>query len=343
MAHKSNKGIIITQTPFRISFLGGGTDFPEYFNQYGGAVLGTAINQHLYVSLNSLEQLLNKRIRLTYAQLEQVEQPHDLKHPIAKQILKNNNHITNNGFIDIHTYADLPAASGVGSSSSFTVGLLNALHSLEAKPVCPEKLAKQAITIEREELQAAGGWQDQIFAAYGGLNLIKFSDRNFSLTPIELSTERIKALETSMLIFFTGLTRNSAEIQKTAMNFKQKQKCETLHKMRELANEAYKLLLANKPTDEMVAEFGRLIHESWLLKYSLAKNISDEKINLMYKTAREAGAFGGKICGAGGGGFLLLIVPHDKKANVIKKLSNYKKLEIKIQHHGSKVIFSEFM
>lgn len=337
-------GIVITQTPFRISFFGGGTDFPDFFNQKESSVIGTAIDKYLYVTLNSLERFFEQRIRLSYSKLEFADHPDELEHSIVRCILNSHSCLDDKDFFDIHTYADLPASSGVGSSSSFTVGMLNALYLLNGVYRTPELLAKEAIHVERNLLKDAGGWQDQIFAAYGGFNRIYFSNNTFRVEPICLSAEKKSALEHSCMMFFTGNTRSSASIQTSAIQMtenNQHEKMAFLNKIHSLTDDAFDILIHTKKTQEFIHEFGRLLDIAWKAKQNLSSNISNVHIDHMYEAAIKAGAFGGKLCGAGGGGFLLLIVPEDKRVAVSNALTHFKQLDIKFEPHGARAIYSK--
>lgn len=344
MEKQQHQGIVITQTPFRVSFFGGGTDFPGYFNQEGGSVIGTAIDKYVYVTLNSLDRFLERRIRLSYSSLEIVDRPEDLEHGIVRCVLTNHALLGENDFLDINTFADLPAATGVGSSSSFTVGMLNAFYLLNGIYKTPEAIAKEAIYTEREQLKDAGGWQDQIFAAFGGFNRITFSKNNFRVEPICISAAKKQALENACMMFFTGDTRSSAKVQETVMQTvadKEREKFAFLKQIQLLTDEAFSVLNIAKSPEELVHEFGKLLHLTWVAKCNLSSSISNSKIDSMYDIAIKAGAIGGKLCGAGGGGFLLLIVPENKQASVAEALSKYKQLNIKFEDHGSRVIYSK--
>jgi D-glycero-alpha-D-manno-heptose-7-phosphate kinase len=341
MSHTKSQGIIITQTPFRISFFGGGADFPDYFNQHGATIIGTAIDKYIYVTLNSLERFFEKRIRLSYSKLENVDDPRDLEHTIVKYILSEHPLLDDNCFADIHTYADLPASSGMGSSSSFTVGMLNALYLLNGVYKTADHIAKEAILIEREKLQETGGWQDQVFAAFGGFNRIQFSDSNFTVEPICLPIDKKNALERSCMMFFTGITRSSAQIQQSTQKENAANKTNYLHEIQRHAQEAHQVLMNATSAKELVEEFGRLLDAAWQAKRNLSSHISNDHIDGMYDAAMKAGALGGKLCGAGGGGFLLLIVPEEKQHAVKQALNEYKLLNITFQDQGSRVIYSK--
>lgn len=340
MHNAHQQGIVITQTPFRFSFFGGGTDFPDYFNQHGGTIIGTAIDKYIYTTLNSLDRFYDKRIRLSYSKLENVDSHRDLDHEIVKCILENHPFWDNQTFLDIHTFADLPASSGVGSSSSFTVGMLNALYLLNGAYKTPDAIAKESIHIERVLLKDAGGWQDQIFAAFGGFNRIRFMNNSFTVEPICISLEKKKALEQSCMVFFTGDTRSSARIQEQVM-VKQDDQFNYLKEIQHTADQAFEVLNNAKSSTELVHEFGKLLNTAWLAKKALSSQISNEKIDSIYHLAINAGALGGKLCGAGGGGFLLFIVPEDKREAVSYALQDYKRLHIAFEDNGSRVVYSK--
>ena len=337
----SRQGIIITQTPSRISFFGGGTDFPDYFNQFGGTVIGAAIDKYVYVTINSLERFFEKRIRLSYSKHEFVDRPEELEHPVVRCILQTHTHFDDRDFLDIHTFADLPAASGIGSSSSFSVGMLNALYLLRGIYKTPESIAKEAIWIEREKLKEAGGWQDQILAAYGGLTRVHFSNHGFRVEPVCIPIDKKQALQDSLIMVFIGGVRSSAQIQETAMDLKDRMKIGYLQQIQAYAQEAFEMLTSDLASDELIKEFGALLNRAWLAKRQLSKNISSQTIDQLYERALQVGALGGKLCGAGGGGFLLLVVPQEKRLAVQQAFEGYKCLDLKFEDHGSKVIYSK--
>jgi len=338
--NKKSSGIIITKTPFRISFLGGGTDIPDYFNRRNGAVLGAAINKYTYTTINSLERLMEKRFRISYSKLEMVDDINDIQDRYFREILLSNIDLYENGFFDIHTFSDLPSGSGIGSSSSFVVGLLNGVHSLNGVYQNPEKLAREAINVERVKLNDIGGWQDQIFAAFGGFNFIDFHQNNFEVNKIIISQEKLTALENSVMLFFTNTSRLSSDIQEnvyTEENLSDKENYFDL--IYKLAIEGKNILYNANDNNKMVKDFGQIINESWKAKRRLSEKISNPFIDKIYETAMNAGAWGGKISGAGGGGFILFIVPEDKQNNVKNSLKHLKQVNIKFEPYGSRIIF----
>lgn len=340
MKKTRHQGIVITQTPFRISFFGGGTDFADYFNQHGGTVIGAAIDKHIYVTINSLERFFEKRIRLSYSKHEIVDNTDELQHDIVRCILESHPHFEENDFLDIHTFADLPASSGVGSSSSFCVGMLNALYLLRGIYKTPGAIAKEAIQIERLKLREAGGWQDQIFAAHGGFSRIHFANNDYRVEPICLSAQNKQALESACMMFFIGGTRKSAEVQAAVIKDNPAEKARHLDSIRQYAEKAFTILTSSLTAQDLLSEFGGLLHLSWLAKRNLSSHISNNHIDSLYEKGMQAGALGGKLCGAGGGGFLLFIVPPEKRAAMLEAFSGFKHLDIKFEDHGSRAIYS---
>lgn len=298
--------MIITKTPFRMSFFGGGTDIRSYFEKHGGAVLSTTFDKYCYVNVRHLPPFFKYTTELSYSKIERVKCTDKIKHPAVRNAMQ---------LLDMHelriTYeADLPARTGLGTSSSFAVGLLNAFYALKGKTVDKHTLAKQAIYLERELCKEAGGWQDQIAAAYGGFNRINFAGDDFEVIPLAIAEERKKQLNDRLMLFFTGFTRNSSEIQ--TANSSQITQNKYLEKMMPLVDEAEKLLLdENADLDG----FGELLHATWELKRKSGPQVTTDVIDGLYERGRQAGALGGKLLGAGGGGFLLFYVrPEDRPA-----------------------------
>lgn len=336
-------GTIITQTPFRISFFGGGTDFPAYFNRHQGSILGTTINKYTYVTVNSLERLLEKKIRMSYSKLELVDRPEELDHKIVRAALMHHRDLLNGGFLDIHSFADLPSGSGVGSSSSFTVGFLNALFLLNKIYRSPAEIAREAVFIEREIIQEAGGWQDQIQAAYGGFNRIDFHSNDFFVTPVCLPVEKLRALESSCMFFFTGIVRSSAAVHEEDSNLRkvdELDKASFLHSIQKCVPQAMEILSASRDTREMVAEFGQLLNYAWQLKRKASPSASNATLDEIYKAAIDAGAYGGKLVGAGAGGFMVFIVAHDRQDQIAAALSTLKRIHVSFEKNGSRAIFA---
>ena len=325
--------MIITRTPLRISFLGGGTDYPNYFNKYGdGAVIGTAIDKYIGFSVsNFYGELYDKSIKISYSKIEYVNSIEDIQHIPFREILRKFG-LTNN--IEINCFAEVPSLTGLGSSGSFVTGLINSLYAYTKKRISPFDLAKEAIHFEREVLKEPVGYQDQTFAAFGGFNLIKFSkDGNISVTPIPISQNNMNEFENHLLLFFTGIKRRASDII-TSQIKKVDHNSEKLKSIRQLVDKGYEIL--SKSTD--FEKFGKLLNESWYIKKELDDSISNDKINKIYEAGMCAGAIGGKLLGAGGGGFMLFFVSPNKKQSVRDELRHLIEIPIKISNDGSKIL-----
>jgi D-glycero-alpha-D-manno-heptose-7-phosphate kinase len=331
---------IITATPFRVSLFGGGTDFPAYFNRRGGLVLATAMRKYSYVALNSLERLMERRFRISYSQLEMVDAVENIRHDIVRAVLGEYASLVGDGFVDIHSYADLPAGTGIGSSSAFAVGMLNALHALNGVYVPPKDLARRAIRIEREVLAEVGGWQDQISSAFGGFNVVRFHDDDFEVFPLVLSMQQREAIEESCWLYFTATRRSSASVQRvsfSATNIVDKEK--VLDRTRELAEEAVRVLRSETDPHGLMRRWGELLDLSWQLKRSLSDAVSLPEIDALYERARAAGAYGGKIIGAGGGGFLLMMGPPERRAAIDAAVGQLRSFPLKLESSGSHIVY----
>lgn len=322
--------MIITQTPFRMSFFGGGTDLPEFFTEHGGAVLSTTFDKYCYINVRHLPRFFDYSTELSYAVTERVNKIQDIRHPAIRNAME---------MLDMHeirlTYeADLPARSGLGTSSSFAVGMLNAFYALKGKYADKKKLADEAIYLERKLCKEAGGWQDQIAASFGGMNRINFNAEGYKLLPVIISPERKRLLQNNLMMFFTGFTRLSSEIQRTnkaALT----DKVSRLMEMYMLVDEAEGILVdGNKCMDD----FGRLLDYTWRLKRQTGVRVSTENIDLLYEKGIRAGALGGKLLGAGGGGFLLFYVPPDYQNAVKKAMSNLLYVPFTFEDGGTRVI-----
>jgi D-glycero-alpha-D-manno-heptose-7-phosphate kinase len=324
--------MIITKTPFRISFFGGGTDYPVWFEKNGGAVLSTTINKYCYITLRHLPQFFEYKHKIVYSKVECVKSVSEIEHPVVKALLK---HFKVSRGVEIHHDADLPARSGLGSSSSFTVGLLNSLYALSGKIVSKAQLARDAIAIERNVLKEHVGSQDQIAVAHGGFNKIVFQhDHNFRIEPITLQEERIRLLESHLMLVFSGFTRIASEVAADQIRNTPAKENE-LKKLQNMVCQAIEILNG----DGDIVEFGQLLHDCWGLKRKLSKKITNQKIDRIYETAMENGAIGGKLLGAGGGGFMLFFVRPDYRENLRKKLSEFVEVEFKFEKDGSQVIY----
>ncbi len=323
--------MIITKTPFRMSFFGGGTDMESFFRENGGAVLSTTIDKYCYVTVRHLPRFFDWSTHLTYSTQEFVLNVDEIKHPAIKNAMK---------MLDMHEIrllyeADLPARSGLGTSSSFAVGMLNAFYALKGKYADKKKLADEAIYLERVLCKEAGGWQDQIAAAFGGMNRIEFNkDGTYEVKPIIIHPERKRQLNDNLLMFFTGFTRFSSDMQKeNQAGYDQKVK--QLKQMYDLVDEA-EAVLEDKYSD--LDDFGRLLDESWRLKRQTGGSITTESIDALYDKGMAAGALGGKLLGAGGGGFLLFYVQPNKREAVMEEMKKLLYVPFRFENGGTQVI-----
>lgn len=324
--------MIITRTPFRLSFFGGGTDYPSWYRAHGGAVLATAIDKYCYITCRTLPPFFEHRIRVVYSRIEDCRTIDQIQHPAAREVLR---FLGVTRGVEIHHDGDLPARSGMGSSSAFTVGLLSALHGLEGRMISTEKLAEQGIHVEQDILQETVGSQDQVCAAYGGFNHVLFSTSgDISVRPVILPPDRLAELHGSLMLFYTGIKRTAASVADTYVpNLDAKKR--QLRLIREMVDEALDILCGSGD----LADFGRLLNESWQAKRSLSTTVSSSAIDAMYEAAMAGGALGGKITGAGGGGFLLLFVPPDRRHAVRDKLHDLLHVPFRFEPTGSRVIF----
>lgn len=326
--------MIITQAPLRVSFFGGGSDFPEYFQQHGGAVLATAIDRYAYVTIQPFaDAFFDHRLRVSYSENEAVMTADDVRHPAIRASLR---YLGFDTGIELHHMADLPARTGLGSSSSFVVALLQALHAYKGSYRAPETLAGEAIEIERVILQEAGGHQDQIIAAVGGTCLIRFcTDGRFTVSPIPLSARQVADWGACFLLAYTGIRRNSYTVQQEH-KARLERNCDALREMAQMAVEAASLL----STNASLRQFGELLHEGWALKRSLC-DVSLTEIDDAYEAGRRAGAWGGKLLGAGRGGFLLFMAEPDRHQAIQDALPGMRTLRFGLNAPGSRVVFAQ--
>ncbi len=323
--------MIITKTPFRMSFFGGGTDMPAFFNEYSGAVISSTFDKFCYVNVRHMPPFHPYISELVHNRFERVNDIDEIEHPLIRECMR---------LHDIHeirlTYeGDLPARSGLGTSSTFAVGMLNAFCALKGKMISKRDLAKEAIHVERDILKENGGWQDQIAAAYGGLNRIDFNNNNFSVRPIIISQMRKKELDDNLLLFYTGVQRFSSEIQADTFNTKI-DKTKQLLDMLALVDEAEKILTDK---DASLNEFGKLLDATWKLKRGTGSKISNGSIDELYKIAIKAGALGGKLLGAGGGGFLLFYCEKDQQKDLKKALDQLMLVPFNFENDGAQVLY----
>ena len=324
--------MIISRTPFRVSFFGGGTDYPAWFQEHGGAVLATTIDKYCYISVRVLPPFFSHRFRLVYSIVENVTEISEIQHPAARAVLQWNG---NQDGLEIHHDGDLPARSGLGTSSSFTVGLINAVKALEGRLVSKEELARDAIHIEQCVLREPVGSQDQISAAFGGFNRITFSpDGSFDLQPVILPRERQAELQSHLMLFFSGISRFSSEVAKTKIDNIARRSTE-LQAMYQTVDQAIAIL---RSPATPIEEFGALLHEAWSLKKRLSDQVSTQSIDDIYDTARRAGATGGKILGAGGGGFVLFFVAPERQSAVRDALKELIHVPFKLENAGSRIV-----
>lgn len=323
--------MIITKTPFRMSFFGGGTDMEDYFNKNDGAVLSTTFDKYCYVNVRHLPRFFDYSTELSYSKTERVTNIEEIQHPAIREAMK---------MLDMHeirlTYeADLPARSGLGTSSSFAVGMLNAFYALKGKYADKKKLADEAIYLERVLCNEVGGWQDQIAASFGGFNRINFSSDGYEVLPIIISPERKKLLNNNLMMFFTGFTRFSSEVQKANAVSSPSDKNVYLKQMYDLVDEA-EMVLVDKTRD--LDDFGRLLDRTWKLKRQTGTSVSTNSIDGLYARGIEAGALGGKLLGAGGGGFLVFYVQPEKQEAVITAMADLMYIPFEFENGGTRVI-----
>lgn len=327
--------MIITRTPLRVSFFGGGTDFPEFFQEEGGAVVSAAINRYSYQIVSEFpSSLFDYAIRISYSRGELVKSVEEIQHPVFRACLKQCGLVRD---VEIHVATDLPAFTGLGSSSSFTVGLLHALHAFKGDRVLPSHLAQEAVYIEREVLKECVGLQDQYAAAYGGFNLMEFPRKGEpKVSNVSISLRNLEALQKNLLLIFTKIKRKAVEIEKSKLPSMTQQK-ETLKRIRDMVLESVGLFESKGSLD--LAALGKLLEEGWQLKKSLSPLVSNAEIDEYYERAKKAGATAGKILGAGGGGFLMLLAPPESHPKIIQSFAGHHSLQVELGAHGSEVIF----
>lgn len=327
--------MIISRTPFRVSLFGGGTDLPKWYRRHGGSVIGGAIDKYCYISLRTLPPFFAHKHRIVYSNIEQVREIAEIKHPSVRACL---GEMGIEAGLEIHHDGDLPARSGLGSSSSFTVGLLNALNAYRGRMASKQELAEEAIRIEQDVIGENVGSQDQMWAAFGGLNRIDFQpDGSIDVTPLIIERERRDALQNHFVLYFTGLSRFASDIEGEKIANLDKRDVQ-LHSLRAMVDEAASML-SNPKRD--LSELGRLLHEGWLLKRELSASVSNRTIDELYEAALHAGALGGKLLGAGGGGFLLLFVPPERQAAVRERLKDLIAVAFRFDTGGSKIVVYE--
>lgn len=326
---------ITVRTPLRISFFGGGTDYPEYFMNKPAAVLGMAINRYIYINALRRPAFQSHEFTLAYSQLERVASIKDIKHPAVRVALEAFNHTYP---LDISTLANLPAQSGLGSSGSFMVGLINLLTTLNNRPMTKLQIAQMAIDLERNKLKHTCGVQDQLHAAFGGINYFELTGGRIRINPVLMTAERMQLFRDSLVLVFTGLTRSAPQVLKEQMEATTAGSLDKdLHCYYEMAQEGVRLL---EESDEktFIRSFGELMHEGWLRKRQFSDSMSNTDIDDLYEKGRRCGAYGGKLCGAGGGGFILFVVSPEKRTSFIQNFEPERILEVDFDTHGTSVL-----
>lgn len=324
--------MIISKTPYRISFFGGGTDYPEWYNRNGGSVISTAINYYSYITVKNLKNFYKHKYRILYAKTEETNTIKNINHPSVKEVLKF--YRINNG-LEIHHQGDLPSRSGIGSSSSFTVGLINCLINLNNIKLNNKQIALKAIEIEQKKIKETVGSQDQIACSVGGLNLIKFTKKKIDIKKINLSKKNLKLFENHLMIIFTEIVRNSFKYSKDVVKNLKFNRNE-MEEITSYVDEAYKLLNLKNFQPQI---FGELLDNYWAVKKKLSKRTSNHVIDHIYKIAINNGAYGGKLLGAGGGGFMLIFADPSTHSTIRKKLHPLVSLNCQIDFDGTKIIY----
>lgn len=323
--------MIISRTPFRISFLGGGTDYPRWYRNHGGAVIATSIDKYCYLTCRYLPPFFEHRIRVVYSKIENCQTVDEISHPSVREALKYL-HVTRG--MEIHHDGDLPARSGMGSSSAFTVGLLHALHALEGRMVSKHQLAMEGIHVEQELLRETVGSQDQVATAYGGLNHIRFlPSGEIAVQPIIMPPARSAELNSWLMLFYTGIARTASGVASSYVEDIEDRR-RSMRILQDLVEEGLSVLSA----DHDLRHFGDLLHEAWLVKSSLSQKVTNQRVDGIYTDARAAGALGGKLLGAGGGGFMLLFVPPECRPRVQEKLGRLIHVPFKFDATGSQIV-----
>lgn len=323
--------MIIAQTPFRISFFGGGTDYPGFFQTHGGCTLSTTVNQYAYILTHPVSECFGYKLKASYAQTETVETLEQIQHPLIRETLR---HLGLHTGVEVDHVADLPGRTGLGASSSFTLGLLNALHTMRGETPSRDQLAREAIHIERTLVGDPGGWQDQYAAAFGGLNRIDYTADGVRVTPLQLAAGRMEALESHLIVFYLGMVRSSNPILKEQEK-RTGNNTAALLRLKDMTAQAQQILQSAAD----LRDFGALLDDAWRLKQTLAPDISNNTIDAAYETARQAGALGGKILGAGGGGFLLVFAEPRFHPQIIARLDQLHRVPLRFETGGARILY----
>ncbi|MDR3623862.1 MAG: hypothetical protein P4L16_01840 [Chlamydiales bacterium] len=328
--------IIISRTPVRISFFGGGTDYPGFYLRNKGAVLGTSIDKYTHVSISTQSGFFDHKIRIAYSKTELVNSVDHIEHPSIRECLKFKGIDQN---LDIHIFSDLPARTGLGSSSSFTVGFLNSLYAFCGQKVSKQRLAEEACHIEQSMIKENVGSQDQFHSSLGGFNVIEFSNSGIQSRPVIVSQEKLQDLNNHLMMFYTGLTRHASDVVKEQIEkTHNKSNDEHLLKMVDMVYKAEEII-ANSSRENMIPELSFLLHESWEMKKQLSSKVSSSFIDQAYSAARNAGAYAGKLCGAGSGGFLALFVPPERQHKVKEALKDLLEVKVRFENTGASIIY----
>jgi D-glycero-alpha-D-manno-heptose-7-phosphate kinase len=324
--------MIVSRTPFRISFFGGGTDYPAWYRQHGGAVLAATINKYCYLTCRFLPPFFEHRTRVVYSKIENVQSINEIQHPSARETLR---FLKIDHGVEIHHDGDLPGRSGMGSSSAFTVGLLNALHALRGEIVGKRQLTAEAIHVEQDILKEMVGSQDQVSTAHGGLNRITFHQNgDFSVQPMTLSRGRLEELNSHLMLFYTGIKRTAANVASSYVA-SMGERTTLMRRLHECVDKSCEILSG---TGDLIP-FGALLDQAWQAKRELSDKVSNSEVDAVYEAARAAGAIGGKLLGAGGGGFLLIFAPPAKQSKIAKQLSGLIHVPFNFEFTGSQIIF----
>jgi D-glycero-alpha-D-manno-heptose-7-phosphate kinase len=324
--------MVISRTPFRISFFGGGTDFPAWYREHGGTVLAATIDKYCYLTARYLPPFFRHRYRAVYSKIETVNEIDQISHPSVREVLR---FMKMERGVEIHHDGDLPARSGMGSSSAFTVGLLHALYAVKGQMISKHQLALEGIHIEQDVLKETVGSQDQVMCAYGGLNQIHFlRSGEITVRPIVLPHARVEEFASHLMLFYTGIERTSSDIASSYAEQTEARRRQ-LRIMKDLVNDALAILTSQ----QNICGLGGLLHEAWLAKRSLSSSVSNGDVDTIYDEARAAGALGGKLLGAGGGGFMLLFVPPEHQANVKERLKELIWVPFEFDFMGSQIVY----
>jgi len=326
--------MIISRTPFRLSFFGGGTDYPAWYRKHGGAVLAATIDKYCYITARYLPPFFEHRYCIVYSKMEYRQTVEEIDHPAVREVIR---FLEIDRGLEIHHDGDLPARSGMGSSSAFTVGLLHALHALSGRMANKQQLALESVHLEQEILKETVGSQDQVLAAHGGLNHVSFLENGeISVRPVTIASDRMRDLNAHLMLFYTGIKRTASTVAETYVNDIDRSRRQ-LRIMKDLVDES--LAILNSRQD--LTPFGELLHEAWQTKRSLSASVSNQDVDGLYQSAISAGAIGGKLTGAGGGGFLLLFVPPDRQERVRESLSGLIHVPFKFEFSGSQILFAD--